>query len=443
MTRRQRTKRRPPKPRPTSPGIPGDYFECNEEQLVQKLHVLRRVSLTTPMTIPSLLGTMGGEDDSSWNSALDDPDYLFEDFDNVVNRANDDKSHRDFMEKMDGEQISLHSEQPSEDNGDGAFKHPPTDRQGHSTPYKSSHSISAKSWEGSEIVLDSNSFVVDPFLLEKLQNDDLKDQGNEPTHHDVDGQKRLTAEERSDSSPRSITKMFQEESSSNEQRNSHHHPPGQRRARSSSSQVTSDTVSLSISATSTNTKTANSLSKDTPSSDAYHTKRNIKHSIYKETIAEEEEIVECEDVLRNPSKRKPSSARRWSFSSSVDDGHTKEMDNQQDVAKPHRLSSLLRFRSGPKRSASTTSRDYSSLQSNQELYLKLAEEEDLHDFQHINNFSYEGNYLFTRILRERMRLQLKRDMLHSADKDLYIEIHKNARENDAPKTHDRGVFFLI
>jgi hypothetical protein len=408
MMKRQRTKRRAPKPRPTSPGIPGDYFECNEEQLVQKLHALRRVSLDTPMFVPSLLGGLKGEDDASWNSAQDNPDHLFEDFE-ILNLSHDGKNRRDFMEKMDGEQISLHSDQPSDDDGDDTPERPLR---------RLMPSVSAKSWEGSEIVLDSNSFVVDPYLLENLQSDFESE-----AVHVVDDRKRLTNEERSSSSPRSITKMFQDESS--EQSNYQQHRRDQRRARSESSQATSDTVSLSVSATSSRTK--KSLSRDSPRSEASH----VLSSIHRETIAEEE--AEYEGSEDYSSKRKPSSSRRWSFSSSVDDGHQDEMDDQQDLGE------------GLKRSKSMASRDYPSLQTNQELFLKLAEEEDLHDFQHINNFSYEGNYLFTRILRERTRIQLKRDMLHSSDKDLYIEIHKHARESDAgtSKTRDRGVFFLI
>lgn len=417
MMKRRRIKRRAPKPRPTSPGIPGDYFECNEEQLVQKLHALRRVSLDTPMTVPSLLGGLKGEDEASWNSAQDNPDYLFEDFE-FFNPSHDDKNRRNFMEKMDGEQISLHSDQPSDDDGDDTPER--SLRHQGSKPHSSSlmPSISTKSWEGSEIVLDSNSFVVDPYLLEKLQTDFESE-----AVHVVDDRKRLRNEERSDSSPRSITKMFQDESS--EQSNYQQYHRDQRRARSASSQATSDTVSLSVSATSSRTK--KSLSRDTPRSEASH----VISSIYREPIAEEEE--EHEGSVDYSSKRKPSSSRRWSFSSSVDDGHQDEMDDQQDLGE------------GLKRSKSVASRDYPALQTNQELFLKLAEEEDLHDFQHINNFSYEGNYLFTRILRERTRIQLKRDMLHSSDKDLYIEIHKHARESDADtsKTRDRGVFFLI
>jgi hypothetical protein len=387
------------------------------------------VSLDTPVTVPSLLGDLIDEDDASWNSAQDDPDTLFEDFDNF-NFQRGYKSQRDYMEKMDGEQISLHSDQPSEDYDDSTSEHS-RDRQRQSSrplPPSLMPSVSTKSWEGSEIVLDSNSFVVDPFLLEKLQSHFE----SEPTKV-LDDRKRLTTEERSDSSPRSITKMFQEES--NQHQHDQQHRQDQRRARSSGSQVTSDTVSLSVSASST--KTHKSVSRDTPRLEAYHP----KPSIYNETIVEEEE--EEEEQCDGPPKRKPSSARRWSFSSSVDDCHEQEMDDQQNVAGPYPLTSFLRSHSRPKRSASMASRDYSSLQSNQEFFLKLAEEEDLNDFQHINNFSYEGNYLFTRILRERMRIQLKRDMLHSSDKDLYIEIHKNARESDEPKTRERGVFFMI
>lgn len=442
MARKQRTTRRSSKPRPISPGIPGDYFECNEKQLVQKLHALRRVSINTPLTIPSLLGHMEDEE-ASLNTAEDNPDFFFEDeeYAKKYNYPNN------LVEKMDGEQISLHPDDQDStcDEASTGANHSSPGRfhagHGSKTPRTGTSSFPgttpaaaigtdtpSRSWEGSEIVLDVNSFVVDPRVLEKLQGDFYEKDAT----CCISDPKQLTSEERSDSSPRSITKLFQDESHPN-QRQRH---ADQRRFRgtTSSSQSTSETISLSASASSSKYDHSTSVSSSTAS------KKSKDHVIKLPIHEEEEEEIPQEEkdgIFDKSTKRKSSSARRWSFSSSV--GDPNETDHGPLETPPF---SFFRSRARPK-PPSVTNRDYSSLKSNQELFLKLAEEEDLNDFQHINNFSFEGNYLFTRILRERMRIQLKRDMLHSSDKDFYVETHKGLRDRQTSKTQDRGVFFMI
>lgn len=92
----------------------------------------------------------------------------------------------------------------------------------------------------------------------------------------------------------------------------------------------------------------------------------------------------------------------------------------------------------------TSSKDYTSLlEVDQELFIKLSEEDDLRDFKYINNFSFDGDYLLSRILRERMRIQLKRDMLTTPDKDLYVETQKSSREVKFGDSRERRVFFMI
>ena len=369
--------------------------------------------MDTPLTVPSLLGSFEDED-ATLNSTEDDPNCFFDEDFEVATYSKTRKDYNNVMDVMDGEQISVYHDDESSNEGTTSKDHQRSMGQSKSLL----PSTSTKSWEGSEIILTSNSFLVDPFLLEKVQADFDTSQA-----YNLDAPKRLIEEERSNSSPRSVTKLFQEESDHRHHQEQHHHDA--RRNRSSNSQVTSETVSLSVSTSSA--AVDKPVSRNTTKIEHFFNKLPV----HKETISEEEKKISV--------NRKPSSARRWSFSSSVDgsDGQD-DMDHNVDL-RPKRIARLLLRR----RSSRGTKVDHSCLQPNQKFFLHLSEEEDLHDFQDINNFSFEGNYLFTRILRERMRIQLKRDMLQSSDKEMYVEIQKNAREKDSSKTRDRGVFFMI
>lgn len=90
-----------------------------------------------------------------------------------------------------------------------------------------------------------------------------------------------------------------------------------------------------------------------------------------------------------------------------------------------------------------------------ELFMKLAEEEDFDDFIKLNRISFAGDYLLGRMLRERTRIQCKRDMLHS-ELETYVKMHccnsstsgskstKTANSTGcSERSDDRSVLFSI
>jgi len=58
----------------------------------------------------------------------------------------------------------------------------------------------------------------------------------------------------------------------------------------------------------------------------------------------------------------------------------------------------------------------------EELYVTLADDNDFDDFIKLNKISMQGDFLLGRMLRERTRIQLKRDMLQN-DKEMYMTVH--------------------
>ncbi len=163
-------------------------------------------------------------------------------------------------------------------------------------------------------------------------------------------------------------------------------------------------------------------------------------------------------VLRRP--------RSASFSSSIhedeDDGYNKEGKNCIDVTVPQHYSNFsIRCSS----SFSSSIHDYDDeeevkarndllqndhdantkdqtnknihLLNKVEMFQKFQTHDELQDFKRINNFTAEGDYLLTKILRERSRIQLKKDMLKS-ERDLYVNVQKNCRERSGGGNGNRG-----
>jgi len=492
-------------------GIPGDYFECNEEQLVNKLNTLRRDS--NPFVIPSLLGNSESMDSASLNTKEDDPDLFFREWEDHLDldlmvAENDDadagqdvghsdihksssNNHGDAMERLDGEQLSVHSP----DADDGSLAEETNDYQQHHqkqkhlskskskrgwlqkwgtsspSPNNNSTNKSSKSWEGSEIVLDSNSFIIDPSLLEKVQQETNFAKGvtaNVNANAGIgpgvssfclvgSGSKKGTLEERSDASPRTITKLIFDQESEFESHSKSKAGPLLSKKEKHFPQQQQQHLVLPA------TNFASSLDKS--NSNQGYDQENLHGDRARGTT----------QPLHAPSQSLPQTSsfvRRWSFSSSVADE-----EEEQDEIHPNSLPSFTKSKSylhhqryrhhqpsstasssTASASASVSARskdpDYTSLDTNQELFLKLSEKNDLRDFKHINNFSFEGDYLLSRILRERMRIQLKRDMLSTPDsKDLYVETH--SRVNVHGRGHggqrlvaegtkrERSVYFMI
>jgi len=88
----------------------------------------------------------------------------------------------------------------------------------------------------------------------------------------------------------------------------------------------------------------------------------------------------------------------------------------------------------------------------EELYVKLADEQDFDDFIKLNKISFHGDYLLGRMIRERTRIQMKRNMLHNELED-YVTVHGGMGRSDGKSvggnstrtrdSEDRSVLFSI
>ena len=443
-------------------------------------------------------------DSASLNTTEDDPDLFFKEWEeeerlakmHVVSAENDDdasqevgcsnvnnnassSNHGDEMERLEGEHLSVHSPDDGSLASDLNNYQDQFHQKQQKQPLKSkskrgvlqriglgpkaknntSTNKSTKSLEGSEIVLDANSFIIDPSLLEKVQRETNFGKGvsfNAGSGFDAgigagvssfhlvgSGSKKGTLEERSDASPRTITKLIFDQGSS---------PLSQSKSLSKKKRHVLVIPATNFSAS---LDTSNSMDSD------------------QENLHQDQARGTTTKPLHAPSQSLPQSrphpqtafARRWSFSSSVADD-----EEEQDEIHPNSLPNFAKSKSFSHRhhqrqhqhhrhrpgsaasSATATTRssnpDYTSLDANQELFLKLSEDDDLRDFKNINNFSFEGDYLLSKILRERMRIQLKRDMLTTPDsKDLYLETHKRVSRSEMEVADDlmqeRSVYFMI
>ena len=345
--------------------------------------------------VPSLLEHPGSE--ASFQSSDDDPNKFFED-DESIEEIEYTSSE---LERIDGEQISVHS---GMSGGTAASD--------------------AKSLQGSEIILNAASFLTDDNLLQK---------------------ERPGLDIRSDSSPRSITKLIVPEddiATFSAVQKPISHPSD------TITHATPSTASISVSTafkvlpgnTQKFTKAKNSLRP--PLSVR---KENIEHETSSQNCSKSDH-AECADEADSsartefdiPNLPQHSFARRWSFSSSIG-GNDDDLDaDEKNSTRPPSPDSSSK--SQEEVSSESSDKKFSSLYE-QELYMKLSEEDDLRDFKHINNFSFDGDYLLSRILRERTRIQMKRDMLSTPDKDLYVKTH--ARDCKTPQPGERSVYFLI
>lgn len=451
-----------------STGIPGDYFECdnNEAILVQKLEALRNSNLAE---IPSLFAELESE---SLHSSEDDPDLFFDE--QCSSDVEDDKmghesAHLDenLVDHLDGEQISVHSSHscvsyqeidPDEHDTPEDSIHAPlekglpssslpdptaeTSHQRRPTSSASSKQLkssrSSKSWEGSEIVLNESSFVIDSSVLRKLQQE--MENCNLQDHFEKNGKDRESPTSVRDylstSSPRSIT---------------------------NTKALDQDNCDMKVGSTPVTSSV--SYIPEEANLDTYPVKVAGKKT------GSEYQRANSGSNANFDTPKKGNFARRWSFSSSVaeEDENEEEMDsfNPEPSYRPFsavssykshsrsRSSSIrslgsTRNRHRPTSAKSSSSSVVSESLEKQELFLKLSDEDDLKDFKHINNFTYEGDYLFSRILRERTRIELKRQMLSTPDKELYVETAKSEwtkRETESSCSEsvygDRSVYFMI
>jgi hypothetical protein len=95
---------------------------------------------------------------------------------------------------------------------------------------------------------------------------------------------------------------------------------------------------------------------------------------------------------------------------------------------------------------SNVKRPFGTATKDQELFLKFSEKNELQKFKYIHNFSTGGDNLFSRMLRERTRIYMKKGMLditkHSlAERDLYVKVHKHTTK--PMPDENRGIYHLF
>lgn len=86
----------------------------------------------------------------------------------------------------------------------------------------------------------------------------------------------------------------------------------------------------------------------------------------------------------------------------------------------------------------------------EELFMKLADEDDFDEFIKLNRISFGGDMLLGRMLRERTRIQCKRDMLHN-ELEMYVKVHcatlrtsgEKSVTGNSEKSDERSVLFAI
>ena len=90
-------------------------------------------------------------------------------------------------------------------------------------------------------------------------------------------------------------------------------------------------------------------------------------------------------------------------------------------------------------------RDKETKQLEDELFMRLAGEREIWDFTEKQNFSLEGDILLRKILRERTRLQMKKDMLGN-ERDFYLQIHGCSKKEvgkSRAKVDSESIYFAI
>jgi hypothetical protein len=79
-----------------------------------------------------------------------------------------------------------------------------------------------------------------------------------------------------------------------------------------------------------------------------------------------------------------------------------------------------------------------------EFFMRLSGEKEIWNFTEQQKFSLDGDFLFRRILRERTRLQMKKDMFGN-ERDFYVQIHGRSKmvESEKAKVETDSIYFAI
>jgi hypothetical protein len=384
---------------PIGPGIKGDYFECNELMLIQKLDALRA---SDAHFVPSLLERYYSDP----SLGTDDPDNFINDIWMFL--------PRDAVEMVsDNEKISLggvedasHSSERSpvaygdayNSNHNSNNKNSPSPERGKG----GSVAASLKSWEGTEIFITNDSSYSPP------------------------------SSPNSSESPKSVGKFSEAEISST--------PLGKGTARPSSrssnsyANTGSTETAASISTTAQSEQSSRSTAKSPKTTATAKTVRRGSRGTPLINYVIDEDATH--DISNVPFLSLEESFHLGSASSSVhDDDQPHNQTEKQLSARKTRLHHRY-----PNTSTSSSVGNPSGIVTGERLHMQLQDQDDMRDFKRINNFSYDGDCLLSRILRESTRIQMKKDMLNS-EKELYLQVTNPV----TPKTgeEDRKVLFSI
>jgi len=474
------------------PGIEGDYFECRDEGiLVQKLNALR---VCKQVVIPPLLPR-----NQSSKSTLDvdddeDPNRIF--FDQLNEDSNLNLHHDDCNQKPNSkhqhEQKQKHSNEPLQKCTDPELTSAVVAKQSHKTPKiepvaptpapTRSRKVTDKSWEGKEIIVmiepvhesssssSSSSRTPSPTVssrsptsVRQFSDGTMSSRKITKTRSSITPKTTSTATTVKRQTSQSKTYAFNR-ISDNENHRIHHkrtkdagvdvisnqQQQQQQQAQQKSEegdhsthehimmkQPLQETLTLHL-------HRSPSFSSSVHENEAEHTKEQY------EAIHKQQEI-DLSSAFTNVLKKNHETLtlkRSSSFSSSIHDHENENDDNvnmnmimnddKEDNLHSNLKKKVKKVKRLPRPLPSAES-NYDDHLQKQEYHVWLENEDNLHDFKRINNFTSEGDYLLSRMLRERTRIQMKKELLQS-EKELYVNVHRQVKGNDSQK--ERKVLFL-
>lgn len=384
--------------RPASPGIEGDYFECDEVTLVNKLNMLRGEAVR----IPALLQRTDSE------STDIDPEFFFDQDENDVAER---PVSRNSFHRLDSELVSIGDVSAAADNSE-------VTNEKSSTKVEFSRSGSEVAWKADSFLLDDasprSSSKFPPFSTDDAEKNDTLDRKL---------RRRLRTTPFEEASKNSTTTPVTASMSLSVSNNSSHRSSGYELNREQL-QILRSKFRLPGEVTISMKNTIFEHEGETLSS--FIVNQNCPRKDHRTTYkgkSSTSSSIDCEIDSDEESMRKTVISRSTA-TTQIQGNNSKDFISQQ----------RHQFQTAPSRSS------FPELEE-QELYIRLAEEDDLLSFKSINNFSVEGDYLLSRILRESTRVRLKKDMLQDGEVDILCQLNK--QEKMRPLSEDRGMYFSI
>ncbi len=398
---------------PSSPGIPGDYFECDEMMLVKKLNSLRSRGKDAAR-VPSLLDKAagdahGGIDGHSVESMDLEPDSFFA----IISDGDGDEPEPEPEQEIESKQQKT----PRRSNGAGV-------RNVHSSPRRrlDLHATKTKPSKSPANTLSPNTTAT----------------ATSTTFSAIPEDKESSTTSSTDISPKSTLVKFSESDNAKNVL-----IVKTRRPRSRLSHNTPATESISHSRTSSHSQS--------------HASRRRRHELREKfrfpsevTLEKIHESVDGSSPLHHDLIIKHSSTASTCARSEASTGTRTKQRKKNTNSNMNVNSSLAQQQQQQQQQWQETNsvqegEDDTSIPSipeEESLYVKLADKQHLETFKVINNFSYEGDHLFTSILREQTRIQLKRKMIQEGEIDLLCQLQALERKKKSP-SRSRGLYYAI